>query len=101
MNDIINQSMDITKNKYSSLLQNSGEIMVINNNIEGNTSRQAEASNYSKEYIYHNNSKLLTTQSKDFNLGLQSSLINPFKKITPRKKDFNVYFNDETSRKIL
>ena len=43
--------------------------MVINNNLGGDTSRQAEASNYSKEYIYHNNSKLLTTLSKDFNQG--------------------------------
>ena len=70
MNDIINQSMDITRNNYSSLLQNSGEIMVINNEYGGNTSRQAEASNYSKEYIYQNNSKLLANMSKDLNKGL-------------------------------
>lgn len=44
--------------------------MVINNNYGGNTSRQAEASNHSKEYIYQNNSKLLTNHSKELNKGL-------------------------------
>ena len=42
MNDIINQSIDVTRNKYSTLLQNSGEIMVINNNVGGFTSRNDE-----------------------------------------------------------